>query len=430
MTQPTATQSTAANFVTTAAPESSPDAWVQNSVEAGNRRNSNEYSGEHTQPIRTLQLGTGWFPEKPGGLARVFYDLFTYLDSAKLPSRGLVTGTKELVSHESQGRVTAFAKSDAPLVVRWLRVRRAFRELLDREPVDLIASHFSLYTFPLLPLLKGPVVVHFHGPWALESEAEQASKVSVWLKKRLERAVYRRGTRFIVLSQAFKTILHETYNVPETHIHIVPGGIDAAAYDTGLSKEAAREKLGWSQERPILLVVRRLVRRQGLENLISAMPEVLTDHPDALLLIAGQGELRGELEAQIGKLGLTNSVQLLGYVPDELLSTTYRGADFSVVPTVAYEGFGLITIESLASGTPVLVTPIGGLPEVVQGLSEELILADSSVAALTEGITSVLSGKRPLPDSKTCQQYVKTHYDHAQIIQQVRRVYELALASG
>ncbi len=118
MTQPPATQSTAANLVMTAAAEGSPNAWVQNSVEGDSGRNSNGYSVEHAQLIRTLQLGTGWFPEKPGGLARVFYDLFTYLESAGLLSRGLVTGTSELVSRESQGRVAAFARSDAPLVVR------------------------------------------------------------------------------------------------------------------------------------------------------------------------------------------------------------------------------------------------------------------------------------------------------------------------
>ena len=377
--------------------------------------------------IRTIQIGTGWFPEKPGGLARVFYNLFQHFDKVSIRSRGMVTGSQDVI-RTTNGQVTAFAKTDDSLFVRWFKARQAFAELTSQGSVDLVASHFSLYTFPLLAMLqKYPLVIHFHGPWALESKAEKAPYLSVLLKKYLEAAVYRRGAHFIVLSQAFKNVLHDVYKVSEDRIHIVPGSIDTAAYDTGLTRQAAREALGWPQDRPILLTVRRLVRRQGLENLVAAMLEIRKEHPDALLFVAGQGALRGELEAQIERLELSKSVQLLGYVPDEMLATTYRGADFSVVPTVAYEGFGLITIESLAAGTPVLVTPVGGLPEVVENLSKELILSGSSTTALAEGVSSALAGIRPLPDSEMCQSYVKAHYDHRQIIQKVRQVYEKAL---
>lgn len=379
------------------------------------------------QHIRTVQIGTGWFPEKPGGLARVFYDNFKHFKEADITAKGLVTGSPN-VDIETAHQITAFAPSDASLATRWLRARRAFQKLLRQDPPDLLVSHFAFYTFPLLNMMQRyPLVVHFHGPWASESAVEHSSPLSVQAKKYLEASVYKRASQFIVLSQAFKKVLHETYNVPEEQIHIVPGGIDATAYDTGLSRQEAREKLGWPQNRPIVLAVRRLVRRQGLENLVTAMREVTKAHPQALLYIAGQGALRSALEAQIQQLGLQDNVKLLGYVPDELLSTTYRGADFSVVPTVALEGFGLITIESLASGTPVLVTPIGGLPEAVRNLSEALILPGSTVPDLVEGVSTALTGTRILPDSTTCQRYVRENFDHSHIIQKTRQVYELAL---
>jgi glycosyltransferase involved in cell wall biosynthesis len=97
-------------------------------------------------------------------------------------------------------------------------------------------------------------------------------------------------------------------------------------------------------------------------------------HPEVLLLIAGKGPLHDALSARIEDLGLQRHVRLLGYVPDADLALAYRAADLSVVPTVALEGFGLITVESLAAGTPVLVTPVGGLPETVQALAPNLIL--------------------------------------------------------
>lgn len=383
---------------------------------------------QNRAPLRTLQLGTSWFPEKPEGVARVFYDLARHAGNADIDMRGLVTGSNR-AAHETEGRIRAFAPADVSLPRRIYRLRRAFHDLLKEAPTDLIASHFALYTFPLLDLIGSrPLVVHFHGPWALESEVEGSSKLSVAGKRFLELSVYRRATRFIVLSQAFKTVLQDTYDIPEGRIHIVPGGINAAAYETGLSREAARTKLGWPQDRPILLSVRRLVRRQGLENLIAAIATLKPRHPDVLLYIAGQGALRPELEAQIAQAGLEDNIKLLGFVPDELLSTTYRAADMSVVPTVALEGFGLITIESLAVGTPVLVTPVGGLPETVRGLSSDLVLSGSTVEDLVEGIGSALSGRRKLPDSATCQRYVLEHFDHSRTMAQTRAVYELAFA--
>ena len=66
-----------------------------------------------------------------------------------------------------------------------------------------------------------------------------------------------------------------------------------------------------------------------------------------------------------------------------------------MVPTVALEGFGLITVESLSAGTPVLVTPVGGLPEAVAGLSQDLVLPSTGANAIADGIDGALSGRHP-----------------------------------
>ena len=356
-----------------------------------------------------------------------FYGLFRHFADVAVQARGLVVGSAA-VSRLSGGKVHSFAKADARLLTRWTSLRRALRETLQAQHPDLIATHFALYTFPVLDLLRGyPLVVHFHGSWALESQVETPSGFGVRVKKYLETSVYQRATRFIVLSQAFKNVLRDTYNIPDARIDVVPGGVDTKSYDTGLSMAEARAALNWPSERPILLAVRRLVKRQGLENLITAVAELRHRQPDLLLFIAGQGPLRPVLEAQIQALGVGDHVRLLGFVPDDKLSLSYRAASLSVVPTVAHEGFGLITVESLASGTPVLVTPVGGLPEVVAGLSPELILPDSSVQSLISGITSVLTGTRKLPTSRACQTYAQAHFDYRTVAERTRQVYSKAL---
>jgi glycosyltransferase involved in cell wall biosynthesis len=98
-----------------------------------------------------------------------------------------------------------------------------------------------------------------------------------------------------------------------------------------------------------------------------------------------------------------------------------------VVPTVSLEGFGLTTIESLAAGTPVLVTPVGGLPEAVAPLSAELVLPSGGFHAIGEGIADVLLGRRVVPDAEACRAYARRHFDRPVVAAQVAQVYREAI---
>lgn len=375
--------------------------------------------------MKTLQIGLGWFPEQPGGLNRYYYDCCRHLPKASVDLRGLVTGSEQ-VGATTQQLIQAFALTENSLLNRWRGIRRSVRQLTSAE-YDLVVSHFALYTFPVLDQLEElPLVVHFHGPWALESDVETQKKLAVWVKKTLEQIVYRRASSFIVLSQAFKDILHQQYGIPSNKIHIVPGGVDLEQFKISSSAAEARTKLGWEQERTILFCVRRLAKRMGLENLIQAIALVKTQYPDVLLHIAGKGALAQTLEKQIAELNLTNHVRLLGYLPDEELPFAYRAANFSVVPTVSFEGFGLIVIESLAVGTPVLGTPVGGIPEILESFCPDLLFEDTSVEKLAQGIMEVLSQKRQLPSREACQAYARDNYDWSVIAAKIRAVYEQA----
>lgn len=358
----------------------------------------------------------------------MYYGLVHHLPYSGVAVCGLVAGSPS-VADDSGGRIKAFAAPGLPLPARWSAVRRELRQMAFERHPDLVAAHFALYTFPVLDKLRPyPLVFHFHGPWAQEGRIEGANALNVKVKATLERVVYRRATRCIVLSDSFGDVLHRDYGVPVERIRRVPGGVDASTYDTGLTRQEARDQLGWPQDRPVALATRRLAARMGLEGLISAISRVRRSRPDVLLLIAGKGALSGALEAQVRAQGLERNVRLLGFVPDETLPTAYRAADLSVVPTVALEGFGLVAVESLAAGTPVLVTPVGGLPEVVSGLSDDLVLPGSGVEHLAEGLKAALSGNLRLPDTRACQDHVKARYDWPVIAAQTREVYEEALA--
>ncbi|MEM5346313.1 glycosyltransferase, partial [Paraburkholderia azotifigens] len=195
-------------------------------------------------------------------------------------------------------------------------------------------------------------------------------------------------------------------------------------FNLPLTQNEARLRLQLPLGRPIVLAVRRLVRRMGLEDLIDAVKIVKRRQPEVLLLIAGKGRLQEELQQRIDDAGLGDNVKLLGFVPDEHLASLYRAADISVVPTVALEGFGLITVESLASGTPVLVTPVGGLPEAVAGLSQDLVLPSTGAHAIADGLGQALDGSLKLPDSEACSGYARVHFDNTVIAKKIANVYQ------
>ncbi len=377
--------------------------------------------------MKTLQIGTSWFLEEAGGLARVYYGCVKYLPVAGVEVSGLVTGS-DRVSQSSGGKVEAFASADSSTWQRSLSLRKAVDRTLASADYDLVASHFALYTLPILDRLgKLPLVMHFHGPWALESQAEGAGRLSIFGKWAIEKLVYQRANGFIVLSEAFRQILHKTYHVPLAKIFVVGGGINTAEFDLGLTIAQARESLGWSKDRRIIFCVRRLVQRMGLENLIAALDIVRRQCPEVLLLIAGKGAIAETLRSQINELHLENHVQLLGFVSERDLAIAYRAAELSIVPTVSLEGFGLIVIESLAAGTPVLVTPIGGLPEILQPFEPDLILEGSTVEQLAQGLIESLTGSRQMPTAEACQAYVKQNYDWQAIAHQIKSVYEQVL---
>jgi len=378
--------------------------------------------------LRTLQLGMSWLPEQAGnGLDRMFYGLVQHLPDAGVAVRGVVAGSPR-VAATSNGAVRAFAGDCDSLPRRLRGVRQTVREVFATTPIDLVASHFALYTAPSLSLMPSvPLVVHFHGPWGEESRVEGDSAAVVWGKTQIERAVYRRGAAFIVLSTAFRDVLVQAFGVDPERIHVVPGGVHADAFDTGLSRRDARTRLGWPTDRPVVVAVRRLARRMGLENLIDAVRLVRQAVPDVLVAVAGKGPLQSELRTRIRERDLEQHVRLLGFVPEPDLPLAYRAANVSIVPTVALEGFGLITVESLAAGTPVLVTPHGGLPEVVSDLDGDLVLPGDSPDVLAHGLVRSLTGSQPLPSAAACQRHARGRFDWPVVAAQTRRVYETVL---
>lgn len=345
-------------------------------------------------------LGKGWFPSQLGGLNRYYRELLEQLPEA----RGVVIGPAE----DSGERTTAVSKHTAALPMRLLAFARAARH--EGRNADLIDAHFALYA--LLPLLSGrlrgkPLVVHFQGPWADENVA--VGDTSSWrhcVRQRLERVLYSRAQLVVTLTGAFRRLLIERYGVSPWNTAVLAPGVDLERFSVG-DRSAARAHFGLAPEAFVVCCVRRLVPRMGLGTLIDAWRHELGGDPRARLLIAGDGPLRAELERQIAALSLTESVTLVGRISDEELLAMYRAADLNVVPSISFEGFGLVVLEAAACGTPTIVTRAGGLPEAIAGLGEDLAVPAADADALAERLMRAKQGQ--LPSREQTRVWAESH---------------------
>nr|WP_313933736.1 glycosyltransferase family 4 protein [Calothrix sp. FACHB-168] len=383
-----------------------------------------EPSKDNIAPASILTLGMGWFPHTPGGLERYIYDLTHQLaankDKVELCGVGLPN-----TQINTPIKLTNLAEPDSVIWQRLWSIRQNFQKTRNYKP-DAINLHFALYSFPILDLLpkEVPITFNFHGPWASESLEEADNKiVSVLLKRWLiEKSTYNRCDRFIVLSKAFGKILHQQYHIPWDKIHIIPGGVDLNRFQANLSPQEARNKLGWPDNRQILFTSRRLVNRVGLDKLLQAIAIIKPTIPDVWLAIAGRGHIQAALEKQAQELGLEDNVKFLGFLPDEDLPLAYQAADLTIMPSQSFEGFGLAIVESLACGTPVVCTPVGGMPEILSPLSPDLITTSTEVSAIAEKLEQVLLGSILIPSREACQQYAATKFNWQKIAQEVRGV--------
>ncbi|MEO6398343.1 MAG: glycosyltransferase [Tepidiformaceae bacterium] len=241
---------------------------------------------------------------------------------------------------------------------------------------DVIHSHYWQSGWAgghLARELAVPHVVMFHTLGEVKNrarfgEAEPRKRI------RHERQIARRASAIVTASDHERELLQRYYGADPRRMHTIPCGVDLELFQPG-DRAAARRRLGLPAESPVLLWVGRLEKLKGVDILISALAQL--DERDFTLLIVGGDErateLKEELRAQAEAAGVVANVRFEGAVAHDDLPTYYSAADVCVVPSY-YESFGLVAVESMACGTPVVASRVGGLVSTVtDGVSGYLI---------------------------------------------------------
>ena len=306
--------------------------------------------------------------------------------------------------------------------------RKALRTLEGNFPFDIIDFHQPFSAIGVLSLTASRRVPYVYTCHSLSFE-EYVSRSSFpgnplkWMlhhlqisvRKSIEQTVLKKSDHIVVLSEYTREKLERTYGITSAKASIIPGGVDLERFRPSTDKAQIRARLNLPQDKVVLFTVRNLVPRMGLENLISAFKIVQNGSRDVLLVIGGEGPLELALKNQVNQCGLENSIEFAGYIPDEDLPSYYQMVDLFILPTTELEGFGLVTVEALASGLPVLGTPVGGTREILTKLGPDHLFDDSNPQSIARGILKALSGWATNQAvykniSETCRKVAEEHY--------------------
>jgi glycosyltransferase involved in cell wall biosynthesis len=212
--------------------------------------------------------------------------------------------------------------------------------------------------------------------------------------------------------------LAEKDGFPRDRITVVPNGIDLDRYQTGQDKATLRDRLGWPRDRRFLVIVARFHPVKDHATLVSAFGLVASRHPDLDLVLVGDGELREPLHRQVQDLHLSDRVRFMGVrsdVPDIL-----QAADIFALSSLS-EAASITLLEAMACGLPVIVTNVGGNPELVRENIDGLLVPRRDPQAFAAAIERVLaspaaaaamgqSGARRVRDTFQMTQTIDTYY--------------------
>ena len=390
--------------------------------------------------MNILMVSDGYFPERVGGSYRYLSGL-----SRELVRRGhqvhvLVPKIEKPLSDIETIDGVAIHRFEyirvLPLVSFLSQVinsRRMFKKILREVKPSMISFHHALPSFGIVTIRaikKMPKVFTFYGPWGEEYrtrvKTSLLSGIYTKLMSFVERFVINRCRSILVLSEFSKGQLKEIHGVSPEKVSVIPGGLDIGFFSPS-DKTAARERLKIPEDSKILFTVRRLDPRMGLDVLLRAFKIVAAKVKGVRLLIGGTGPSISVLIKLRDELGLTDLVDFLGHVSEADLPYYYRAADISVLPSRVLEGFGLMTIESLSCGTPVVGTPVGSTTEILGKFEEKLLFKDSNADSMAEKIIDIFYGddKDILYMSKKCRSFVEENYNWSKIAQLVEEFYLL-----
>ena len=387
--------------------------------------------------MKILMLTWEYPPRIVGGIARVVHDL---------SKRLIKDGHEVTVVTYREGETPYFEDDKGVKVYRvdnyminpnnfidWImqmnfNLLAKANEIIDKEgKFDVIHAHDWLVAYAAKSLKNSydiPIVATIHATEAgrnsgIHDETQRYINDTEWM-------LTYEANEVIVNSNYMKCELQRNFGLPFEKINVIPNGVNLTMY-SGIERDYGFRRNYASDNEKIILYAGRLVYEKGVQYLIGAMPKILQNYHDAKLVIAGKGGMIDELKAEVDHLGLGNKVYFTGYMDHKSLCKLYKCADIAVFPST-YEPFGIVALEGMLSGNPIVVSDIGGLNEIVEhGVNGMKSYAGNSNSIADSILTLLFDHKLCNEISKNAKAKVKELYNWTKIAQDTHFAYQKAI---
>ena len=237
-----------------------------------------------------------------------------------------------------------------------------------------------------------------------------------------EKLVTRRAARVLCITEALARFNRDVVGLPAQKLRVVHYGLDEPPAPWG---PPGGPEL--PAEAPVLLAIARLVPQKGVDVAIEALARVRERHPDARLVVLGEGPLRGELEALASRLGVGDAASFPGRVGD--VAWWLRRASVLVHPA-RWEGFGLALLEAMLCARPIAASAVSSIPEIVVDGQTGILVPPDDAAALADAVTGLLDDPaRAEAMGAAGEARARAEFSVAKMVERTLAVYEEALSS-
>jgi glycosyltransferase involved in cell wall biosynthesis len=334
---------------------------------------------------KNLLIVTHTFLPHVGGIERVVYEQGTRLmrlgfdvtvltSKMNTPPRYSVGGVK-VFCYDS---LNAAFGLGIPYPVPQINCFEPFYKLINQASLVHVHGHpylSSLYAAKLAVLLEKPVVLTQHNTF-IEYESCLWDHVE-WLNDAtVGKQVIKNSDRVLTVSSATRRYVLSLGANPK-RTKVLRNGVDVDRFKPlAIARDSVRKRLGIDREATVIVTVRRLVYKNGIDTLIESARIALKQNPELVFLAVGTGPDRDAVQTKIHQLGISGNFKLAGFVSDADLPAYYNAADMFVLPSKSGEGLPLVALEAMSTGLPVIATNVGGIGEIMMESCGRLVLAD------------------------------------------------------
>jgi glycosyltransferase involved in cell wall biosynthesis len=311
-----------------------------------------------------------------------------------------------------------------PYPIPLFKAYRIFEDVIRK--CDLVHAHGHPYisshvACKIAKKYKKPLILTQHNTFIdFQSWLNILEHLNDWA---IGRTVLKDADRVITVSR--KTMEYVLkLGADKSKTSVIYNGVDQNFFHP-MNKEKSRDRLGLPENKVLILTVRRLVYKNGLDTLIESASLLAQDFPNLLFIIIGNGPDRQFITNRIRQRGVNENVRLAGFVPENLLPLYYNAADYFVIPSSSGEGLPMVLLEAMACGLPVIATTVGGTTEIIKDMVNGFLVPPRDQRTLAQTISKLVSLKKESYASRIeIRKTIEDNFNWDKNVRQLSEIYE------